>query len=227
MHQIDFNDEMTLFNLLTEFAKLKEKGETGWIVIDGELILSTSDDLKIRLTNAYTKHQRKQNNYLEEKDPQEVIRKKYDERLKETTKKHQDVVSLSNNPIFLFEIGLVLKYTKEHLQNDLLNYYVLIYSDSLKDTPNIEKNQNLRYMANLLLIMDQDLPLDQKRLQIQQIINSTSDNEMELDKLKNAIKYISEYTIFSDQIKELMFFNSLDGTLKQTEKEVNIVLKRL
>lgn len=229
MHHIDFNENMTLFDLLTTFAKFKEKGETGWVVIDGQIILSTSDDLQNRLTNAYTKYHEKQNKFLKEygEDRQEIIRQKYDEKLQEATQKHQDAVSLSNNPIFLFEIGLVLKYTKEHLQGELLKYYVLIYSDRLKNTDGIEKNQNLRYMTNLLLIIDQDLPLSQKQFQIQQIINSICNDEIEMYKLKNAIEYIAKYTILGDQIKELMFFNSLDGILKQTEKEVNIVLKRL
>ena len=82
-------------------------------------------------------------------------------------------------------------------------------------------------MANLLLIMTQEISLKQKRVQIQQMINSAYDNEIEMNKLNNAIKCLSEYTVFGDQLKELLFFDSLDSILKQTEKEVNIVLKRL
>ena len=55
---------------------------------------------------------------------------------------------LSKDATFLFEIGIVLQYTKEEYKEDMLNFYISVYCNSSKNKKGSELSKNLNYISN-------------------------------------------------------------------------------
>lgn len=233
MYKIEFNEEMTVEGILSSFKNLTEAKIESYIDIDGVRINWDDVNLEKRIKEEYIKYKEK-NKFLSVNLKQTVINNasekidngtKLSNEFDEILINRNDVYYLSKDPTFLFEIGIVLRYTKEEFKEDMLNYYISVYGNSSKNEKEIKLTQNLGYMANLLLIIEDDCTLIQKYYRIQQIINCISSDEDEKIKFEVAIKRVEKYAIHGDKIRDLLFLDILNDKLSQKNNELNKMLK--
>ena len=228
MYKIEFNDEMTIEGILSSFNNLNEVGIVSCIDINGVIIYGNDDNLEEKVKQEYIKY-KERNKKSRQKIKQEECNdklKSQDEMFYEILERRQDLYFLSNDVTFLFEIGVVLQYTKEEFKEDMLNFYISVYCNSSKNKEGIELLKNLNYMSSLLLIMNDDSSLVQKQLKIQQIIDGVVNNEDEKYKLEVAVKRIEKYTIHGEKIRQLLFLDILNDKLSKKNDEINKILKR-
>jgi len=228
MYKIEFNDEMTIEGILSSFNNLSEIDILSYIDINGVVIYGNDDNLEEKVKQEYMKY-KERNKKSTKKIKQEECNdklKNQDEIFYEILESRQDLYFLSEDVTFLFEIGVVLQYTKEECKEDMLNFYVSVYCNSAKNKKGIELSKNLNYVSSLLLIMNDDSSLVQKQFRVQQIINSVGNNEDEKFKLEFAIKRIEKYTIHGEKIRQLLFLDILNDKLSQKNDEINKILKR-
>lgn len=228
MYKIEFNDEMTIEGILSSFNNLSEVGIVACIDINGVIISGNDINLEEKVKQEYVNYKKKNKpstNSTKKEEYNDKL-KKQDDIFNKTLENRQDLFFLSQDVTFLFEIGIVLQYTKEEYKEDMLSYYISIYCNSSKNKKGIELAKNLNYMSNLLLIMNDNSSLIQKRFRIQQIMNDISNNDDEKYKLGFAIGRIEKYAIRGEQIRQLLFLDILNDKLSQKHDELNKILKR-
>lgn len=228
MYKIEFNDEMTIEGVLSSFNNLNEIGIVSYIDINGVIIYGNDDNLEWKIKQEYMKYKEKNEMSIEKIKQEEYVNisKKQEEVFNKILNSRQDLYFLSKDATFLFEIGIVLQYTKEKYKEDMLNYYISIYGNSSKNKEGIELAKNLDYMSNLLLVMNDDSSLIQKQIKIQQIMNSICNDDDEKYKLEIAIGRIEKYIIHGEKIRQLLFLDILNDKLLQKNDEINKILKR-
>ena len=228
MYKIEFNDEMTIEGILSSFNNLNEIDILSYIDINGVVIYGNDDNLEEKVKQEYMKYKEKNKKSTEKIKQEECTDKlkSQDEMFYGILERRQDLYFLSKDVTFLFEIGVVLQYTKEECKEDMLNFYVGVYCNSAKKKKGIELLKNINYMSSLLLIMNDDSSLVQKHFRVQQIIDSVGNNEDEKFKLEFAIKKIEKYTIHGEKIRQLLFLDILNDKLSQKNDEINKILKR-
>lgn len=137
--------------------------------------------------------------------------------LEEANKKIVDLITLSNDEDFLFQLGNVVEYTREEYKKAVIDFYVRVYGVTSRDEDN-EDMKNLKYKSSLLLILASDGDILQKRFQIQQIINTMCINGREKLKFKEAIRQIECESIFGEELRELLHRDVLDESLSDANK---------
>jgi len=227
MYEIEFYDETTIEGIISSFNNLNEAGIESYIIINGVTIFGNEINFEEKVRQEYKKYKEKKklsNKILKQEHSNNVEDKKQDDEFSENFKNRNDLYFLSQDSTFLFEIGVVLQYTKEEYKEELLNYYISAYGYSSKNKSGIELTKNLGYISNLLLIMEDDT-LIEKYFKIQQIINCISNSEDEKYKFETAIKIIENYTIHGEKIRELLFLDILKDKLSEENNKLNKILK--
>ena len=74
--------------------------------------------------------------------------------MKRVFDRRQDLYYLSQNKLFLFELGTVIKYTQSEYIDEMIEFYVSIYGVSSNNIKGIELSRDLNYMSELILILN-------------------------------------------------------------------------
>lgn len=228
MFEIEFNNETTIEGIISSYKNLKEAEIESYIIINGVKILGKDVNFEEKVRQEYIKYKNNKklsSKILKQAHSNNGKEQKQDDKISKIFEIRNDLYFLTKDPTFLFEIGVVLQYTKEENKEELLNYYINVYGHSSKNKLGIELAKNLGYISNLLLIMEDDSTLIQKHLKIQQIINCVYGNEDEKYKFETAIKIIENYTIHGKKIRELLFLDILNNELSKKNNELNKMLK--
>ena len=173
MYKIEFNEQMTINGILESFKNIKEAGEQAFIEINGVRIYHDEPKLESRITEEYRKYHETHRRTTE-------VRKeapKKEKSLEETTGDAlTNAFFLNNDPEFLFELGVVLEHTPEEKRKRLIDWYISVYG--ITSEQKSEDYKDLKYLSNLILILEDDCSLLKKRIQVQEMINSFSNDAM-------------------------------------------------
>ena len=192
MYEIEINDDTTLTGLLQSFENLKDANIEGYVKINGEKIYYSDPKLIEKLKNFFNTKQPNQNETKK-------IKKHYT--YPEAIHKQVTLLTLSNNLLFTYYLGITLKYIKEENKEDLKNYYVNIYSDD-----KYESLRDLHLLANILLILEyKDLFIIQEKLNSLFLNLSAND----IKKLNMVILKIKKYGINGNLINQCFSTNIL------------------
>ncbi len=226
MYKIEFNDEMTLEGILESFKNLKEAEMKAYIEIDGIRIYSDNIDLEEEIKVVYEKyHVKHKKNIVENEKDNLQNRKNIEEDLdvKIVAENYLNAFYLSQNVEFIFQLGTVLEYTKDEYKKMIVELKINDYGHNNKDKN--EAYKYLNYEASILLILANESSKVQKRFQLQQLINSIPTNNIEKEKLSFAIREIITYTIYGDELKELLYTNILAETVEEKKKTYEKIKK--
>ena len=146
--------------------------------------------------------------------------------MKRVFDRRQDLYYLSQNKLFLFELGTVIKYTQSEYIDEMIEFYVSIYGVSSNNIKGIELSRDLNYMSELILILNYNCTDVEKRFKIQEIINRISDNEDEKYKFDISVGRIEKYIIDGKKIRELLFLDILNDKLSVANDELNKKLNK-
>lgn len=217
MYKIEFNDKMTVEDILESFKRLKETDTNSYIDIDCIIIYHDDVNLEEKVRMAYDMYHRKHSVSKREKAVNDEI--------ENVSKNIIDLITLSNNEKFLFQLGNVLEHTKEEYKKAVFEFYTKVYGITSQEEAN-EEMMNLEYISSLLLILSSDYNKSQKRFQIQQVINTMCVNGDEDRKFNDAVRQIGYYTEYEDEIKELLYTGLLDESIEEKNKLLERIKKR-
>lgn len=226
MYEIEFNDEMTIDGIIESFKNLEDAGIESYIKIDGVKILWNDKDRDNKIKKVLQKHKtkRKQDNCINKKDNSINLvntEVKENDDFERVFGRRLDLYYLSQNKLFLFEFGTVIKYTQSEYIDEMIEYYVSIYGVSSNNKKGIEMLRDLNYMSELILILNYNCTDVEKRFKIQEIINRISDNEDEKYKFDVSVRRIENYIIDGKKIRELLFLDILNDKLSAANDELN------
>ena len=231
IYKIDFFDDMTIDSVIENFRLLTEEGIESYIEIDGISIYWNDEnrDDKIRtVLQRHSSQEKPKNDKTENNCPKnyneylmsltEFEKRKHEEK-KEALSNYTDLLALSENPIFTFELGTVLQYTKRKNVREVMDYYISIY----RDENSSELLRNLNYLAELAIIINLNCSDSEKRLKIQEMINRINVTDSEITKLIFAVEKIEKHIINGEQIRELLQLDILDKNMASVAEESNKV----
>lgn len=226
MYEIEFNDEMTIKGIIESFKNLKDAEIESYIEIDGVKIYWNDEDRDNLVKEALQEYKRKckHDNYINKKensinliDPET---REVDD-INRLINRRQELYYLSQDKLFMFELGIVIKYTiSEHI-DEMIEFYVSVYKFSSNNIKGIELSRNLNYMSELTLILNCDCSDIEKRFKIQEIINRISDNEDEKYKFDISVERIEKYIRNGKKIRELLCLDILNDKLSIANDELN------
>lgn len=203
MYKIEFNDEMTIEGIIESFKNLEDAEIESYIEIDGVKILWKDKDRDNKIKKVLQKH-----------------------KMKRVFDRRQDLYYLSQNKLFLFELGTVIKYTQSEYIDEMIEFYVSIYGVRSNNIKGIELSRDLNYMSELILILNYNCTDVEKRFKIQEIINRISDNEDEKYKFAISVGRIEKYIIDGKKIRKLLFLDILNDKLSVVNDELNKKLNK-
>ena len=171
MYKIEFNDEMTIEGIIESFKNLEDAEIESYIEIDGVKILWNDKDRDNKIKKVLQKHKmkREQDNCINKKDNSINLvdtEVKENDDMKRVFDRRQDLYYLSQNKLFLFELGTVIKYTQSEYIDEMIEFYVSIYGFSSNNIKGIELSRDLNYMSELILILNYNCTDVEKRFKI-------------------------------------------------------------
>lgn len=231
MYKIEFNDEMTIEGIIESFKNLEDAEIESYIEIDGVKILWNDKDRDNKIKKVLQKHKMKrgQDNCINKEDNSINLvdtEVKENDDMKRVFNRRQDLYYLSQNKLFLFELGTVIKYTQSEYIDEMIEFYVSIYGVSSNNIKGIELSRDLNYMSELILILNYNCTDVEKRFKIQEIINRISDNEDEKYKFAISVGRIEKYIIDGKKIRKLLFLDILNDKLSVANDELNKKLNK-
>ncbi len=214
MYKIEFNEETTLEGILESFKNLKEAKIKCYIEINGEKFYDTDPNLKEKLIIAIKKEKRNKTKKIKLKENTSET----DKELEKATNKLTNLRSLSRNEVFKYYLNICLKYVKKEHHEELINYYVKIYSD---DT--YKALRDIHLFANIILILEyKDVITIQEKLNL--LFLNISQNDIE--KLELTLINIEQLGINGHLIKDCFDRNVLNNAVEKAENEVLRLTKK-
>lgn len=214
MYKIEFNEETTLDGVFESFKNLKEAKIKCYIEINGEKFYDTDPNLKEKLIIAIKKAKRNKIKKIKLKENTSET----DKELEKSTNKLTNLCSLSRNEVFKYYLNICLKYVKQEHREELINYYVKIYSDD----KNI-KLRDIHLFANIILILEyKDIVTIQEKLNL--LFLNISQNDIE--QLELTLINIEQLGINGHLIKECFDKNILSNAVEKAENEVLCLTKK-
>lgn len=213
MYKIEFNEDMTLEGILESFDNLKAAEIDAYIEINGIKIYSTDTNFKICISEEYKKYHDNHKKNINKKPVTQEVNEKISMDEQVAKEEYTDFSYLNQNKRFLFELGIVLEYTREEYKNMILLSEVYYYGPT-KQKKVDETDKYLNYTANILLILDTYNNDNQKRFEIMKIFNTIGDNMVEYAKFKNALDAVMMYTTKAEELKKLLYSDILDEPTK-------------
>lgn len=214
MYKIEFNEETTLEGILESFKNLKEAKIKCYIEINGEKFYDTDPNLKEKLIIAIKKEKRNKTKKIKLKENTSET----DKELEKATNKLTNLWSLSRNEVFKYYLNICLKYVKQEHREELINYYVKIYSYD-----KYIKLRDIHLFANIILILEyKDIVTIQEKLNL--LFFNISQND--IAQLELTLINIEQLGINGHLIKECFDRNILNNAVEKAENEVLRLTKK-
>ena len=223
MHKIEFNDEMTLESIKGSFKNLELAGLKAYIIIDDEIIDSDDEDRDKKIECALRNHvkllekERSTNNHVQ------ILKNPV---LSSTLQKQTDLFELSNNVVFIFQLGTVLKYAKSEYYDELKSFFVKNYAKSKDDNEISKYVRYLNYISELVLILKCDCSDVEKGYRIQNIINRIGNDYDEQLKFKDATILIKSYIVDGNKLSDLLYDGLLNQECESATEELKNLIKK-